>query len=117
MKFNIFKIEYSWYEGEHEETFIGKAVEQNEFGKDLVEARDFAKSLIGKKAGAGNCMGKGYSIECLPEYYEQIIWFLLEKKGYVECCSDEAVSYDVNDNGDGNIALTKYEKEIKESEL
>ena len=49
MEFNLFKIKYTWYEGEYEETSLGKNVKIEEFEKDLIGARDFAKSLIGKK--------------------------------------------------------------------
>ena len=42
MEFNIFKIEYSWPEDEHEVTLLGKNVEVKEFEKDLLEAKDFA---------------------------------------------------------------------------
>ena len=115
--FNIFKIEYDWYEGEHDETLIGKNVEREEFEKDLVEARDFAKSLLGKKEDMGDYLGKGYSIECLPKYYEQIIWFLTEKKGYIICYFDEDINYSVDDNTNHKINLTKSEKTINNTEL
>lgn len=71
--FRIFKIEYNWYEGEHGEIFLGKYVEKEKFEKDLTKAKQFAKSLIGKKVKHQNYLGKGYSVECLPEYYQQII--------------------------------------------
>lgn len=46
---NIFKIEYGWYEGEHEEVLLGKGVEREEFEKDLVKGKEFAESLIDKE--------------------------------------------------------------------
>jgi hypothetical protein len=30
MVFNMFKIEYDWYEGDHEECLLGKNVEREE---------------------------------------------------------------------------------------
>lgn len=117
MKFNIFKIEYHWYEGEYDETFLGKNVERKEFEKDLIEAKNFAKSLVGKKIETGDYLSKGYSVECLPEYYQQIIWFLVDKKGYVECSFNEDITYNLNDDFEGNIKLSKYEKSIIEPEL
>lgn len=118
MRFNIFKIEYDWYEGEHEETFLGKQAEQEEFEKDLIEARDFARSLIGKREDNGDHLRKGYSVECLPEYYKQIILFLLEKKGYAICYLDEEITYCVDDSDNGeNIRLKKYKETTHSSEL
>jgi|GEM_PF-1354371 len=117
--FNIFKIEYDWCEGEHEETLLCKNAKREEFEKDLVEARDFARSLLGKKVKE-NYLGKGYSVECLPEYYGQIIWFLKNKKGYGECYFDEEIYYGVDDNldkKDVGIRLIKFQNMINDSEL
>jgi len=114
---NIFKIEYYWPEDEHEITYLGKDISQEEFEKDLIKAREFAESLIGNKVD-GNYLGKGYSIECLPEFYKQIIWFLVEKLNYVECDIDDDVSYYVDDNSNNKkIGITRSEKQIKNSEL
>lgn len=115
--FNIFKIEYDWCEGEHEETLLAKDIEREEFEKDLVEGRKFAESLIGKEEIRMNYLGKGYSIECLPEYYEQIIWFLINKKGYIECYFDYDITYSVNDEADKKIGLEKSEKKIERKAL
>lgn len=118
MKFNVFKIEYDWYEGDHEETLLCKNVEREEFEKNLIEAKNFAKSLIGKKVDSGDYLGKGYSVECLPEYYEQIIWFLTEKKEYCECNFDEDVIYKVDDSSSGKeIQINKHEKKIEITDL
>ena len=46
---NVFKVEYYWYEGEHEETFLAKGVNEEDFEKDLLEAKDFAEKLKGIK--------------------------------------------------------------------
>ena len=118
MGFNIFKVEYNWYEGEHEEAFLGKSIEREEFEKDLIEAKDFAKSLIGKNYKNRVYLGKGYSVECLPEYYEQIIRFLVENKSYVECYFDNKISYSVDDFDDGKkIHISKCEEKTEISEL
>ena len=83
--FNIFRIEYSWYEGEHDETLVGNYVERNEFEKDLIKAKEFAESLMGIEIkNFEDYLGKGYSVECLPQFYNQIIWFLTNKLNYVD---------------------------------
>ena len=118
--FNIFKIEFYWYEDDHEETFLGKGVEREEFEKDLKEARDFAQSLRGKEVSKGEYLGKGYITECLPEYYEQIVWFLKEKKGYTICYFDNDTYYRIDDSPskeDKDIGLTKFEETINHTEL
>jgi len=114
MEFNIFKIEYTWYEEDYGKTLLCKNVERKEFEKDLIEAKNFAESLIGKKIKRADYLGKGYSVECLPEYYEQIIWFLIEKKGYSECIFDKDIIYSIDDSSNGKkIQIKRYEKEIK----
>lgn len=116
-KLNIFKIEYYWPEGEHEETLLGKNVEREEFEKDVTKAREFAESLIGKEINEGEYLGKGYSVQCLPEYYRQIIWFLTERAGYVICHLDEDVHYTVDDFSNKKINITKSARKIERSEL
>ena len=86
--FNIFKIEYHWYEGEHEETLLVKEIEPEKFEEDLMEAKKFAESLIGIEIKDYDYLGKGYSTECLPEFYEQILWYLTNKLGYIYCNHD-----------------------------
>ena len=114
---NIFKVEYYWYEGEHEECLLIKDVEIEEFEKDLSEAKNFAEKLKGIGIKEGEYLGKGYKIECLPEFYEQIIWFLTEKKEYKECKLDESISYIIDDNSNKEIDITKNEKITKRTEL
>ena len=114
---NIFRIGYTWYEGEHSETLLAKNVERKEFEKDLVKAKNFAVSLIGKKIKKGEYLGKGYRVECLPEYYEQIIWFLIKKLKYMECNYTEDIDYDVCDYSYKEIRINKSEKKIDISEL
>lgn len=79
-----------------------------------MEAKKFAESLIGKKILEGSYLGKGYSVGCLPEYYDQILWFLVEKKGYVECSWDENTEYYIEDGSIENpIAVEKKVKKIE----
>ncbi len=116
--FNIFKIEYDWYEGDHGEIYLGKRVEKEDFEKNLIKAKKFAESLIGKKVKDYNYLGKGYSVECLPEYYEQIIWFLIDKMGYIECYFNNHISYHIDDSSNGKkIELTRFEKDVKHTDL
>ena len=92
-EFNIFNIQYDWYEGEHDETLIGKKISIKEFETDLIEARKFAESLIGKKVKHEEFLGNGYSVECLPQFYEQILWYLTEKLRYIYCYYNENNKY------------------------
>ncbi len=112
---NIYKIEYYWHEGEHRETFLAKDVPEEEFEKDIIQAREFAESLIGKEVEY-DYLGKGYSVECLPQYYAQIIWFLINKLFYIECYIDDYISYRIEDD-DNRIILKKYEKKIEIKEF
>lgn len=116
-KLNIFKIEYNWYEDDHEETLLGKNIEIEDFEKDIIKAKEFAESLIEKEIKEGEYLGKGYRVQCLPEYYEQIIWFLTERLGYVECNYDEGIIYYVDDSNDKKISIIKSEKKIERAEL
>jgi len=114
---NIFKVEYNWFEGDHDEAFLGKDVEAEQFETDLIKAKRFADSLKGKKVKGYNYLGKGYSVECLPEYYAQIVWYLTEKLGYVLCDIDPYTEYDVDDFPDRKIRLTRVKKRIERHKL
>ena|SRR3989338_7458439 len=114
---NIFKIEYNWYEEDHEETLLGKEVSPEEFEKDLLQAKEFAESLIGIEINEGEYLGKGYRVDCLPEYYEQIIWFLIQKLGYIECCYNNTINYDVNDSSHKKIDIIKLERKTEHHTL
>lgn len=113
---NIFKLQYSWYEGEHDEVLLGKDVEREAFEKDLVRAKDFAESLLGKES---NKFGEGYAVECRPEYYGQIVWYLTEKLGYVTCWMDKGVDYSVEDDDSPTekISVIKSERKVERNEL
>ncbi|RLE45802.1 hypothetical protein DRJ22_03535 [Candidatus Woesearchaeota archaeon] len=115
--FNIFRIEYNWYEGEHSETLVGKEVSIEEFEKDLIKAKQFAESLIGKKIKSGEYLGRGYRVECLLEFYEQILWCLTEKLGYIYCYYKEDIYYDIDDLPEKKIQITKFEKKIEKKEI
>lgn len=110
----LFKICYQWYEGEYRETLVGKDVSQEQFEKDITEAKKFAQGLLGIQIKEGSYLGKGYSVACLPEYYNQIIWFLVEKKGYIECSRDERIEYFIDDGTTANPIVV--EKSIKKVE-
>lgn len=114
---NIFKVEYDWCEGEHGEELLGKSVERKEFEKDLIKAKNFAKSLIGKEIKSGEYLGKGYIVQCLPEYYRQIIWFLEKKLGYIICCFDKNISYSIEDFSENEIYVNKTENKRKTTKL
>lgn len=114
---NIFKVSYVWYEGEHGDTLLGKGVSDEEFEEDLVEARKFAESLIGVEIKDYDYLGKGYSVECLPRYYDQIIWFLTEKKGYAECYTNEYVNYFVEDDLGKTISIDKTTKRVESKRI
>ncbi len=114
---NIFKIEYDWYEEDHEDILLGKDIKKEQFEKDLIKAKEFAESLIGKEIQEGGYLGKGYSVECLPEYYHQIVWFLIEKLGYIKCDYDEDITYYVEDDSDKKISVNKSEKKIERKVL
>ena len=114
---NSFKLEYYWYEDEHEETILIKDVKREEFEKDLLEAKQFAEKIKGIKIKEGKYLGKGYNIECLPEFYEQIIWFLKEKKKYKECQFNVDISYIIDDDSNKEINIAKNEKITKRTDL
>ena len=117
MELGIFKIEYDWYEGEHDETLLAKEVSREEFEKDLIEAKNFAMNLLGINVSLGSYLGVGYSVQCLPEYYEQIVWFMTNKKGYVVCNFDEDFRYNIDDSVKEQIGINVLKTVIKNYEL
>ncbi len=110
---NLFKIEYHWYEGEYSEILLGKEVSNEKFEEDFIKAKEFAESLKGKKIKEGDYLGKGYRVECLPEFYGQIIWFLIKKLDYIDYNYDKDVKYDVDDSPTKKIQLSKIENKIE----
>ncbi len=109
---NIFRIEYYWYEGDHELVLFGKDVEQNQFEDDLIGAKAFAEGLCGTEVEGFDYLGKGYSVQCLPEYFGQICWYLETKLGYVICHLDNDLMYEVQDgvSGSEKIAISLLRK-------
>ena len=114
---NIFKINYYWYEGEQEKTLLIKDVRRDDFEKDITEAKAFAENLKGIKIQKGEYIGKGYKVECLPEFYEQMLWFLIEKKKYKRCEYDKNISYIIDDDSNKKIEITRSEKRTKMTQL
>jgi len=114
---NIFKIEYNWYERDHDEILLGKDVKVEEFERDLLKAKKFAESLMGKEIKEGKYLGKGYNVQCLPEFYEQIIWFLTSKLGYIECFYNQNVDYDIDDYPNRKIRIIKSKQDIERNEI
>jgi len=116
--YNIFKIRYEWYEDDADTSYLAKAVNEKQFEKDVTKARDFARSLLGKKIkDLKPYLGKGYSVECLPEFYMQIIWYLIEKLGYLECNIDKWTAYFVEDDYSDKITIRKRTEEYKFKEV
>ena len=71
---NLFKLQYTWYDGEHQSTILATKKEQNEIEEDLKEAASSIR--IDRK--------KEKAVDCLPEAYRRII-DILRQKGYVVC--------------------------------
>ncbi len=113
----IFKIEYHWYEGEYDYNILVKDVSHKEFEKDLIKAKEFAESIVDNKIKEGDYLGKGYCIVCLPEFYEQIIWYLKNKLNYIDCYFDEYIKYSVSDDMSKKISISRGEKNIKWTNL
>ncbi|MBU1004777.1 MAG: hypothetical protein KJ561_03030, partial [Nanoarchaeota archaeon] len=108
-------LDYSWYEGEYESTFLGKCVELKEFEKDLVKAKKFAEGLIGKKIKDHDYLGRGYTVECLPEYYDQVIWFLINKLKYITCYMEDGIRYNILD--DNGIMVRRLREKVEREDL
>ena len=109
---NLFKIEYNWYEGEHEEILLGKAITEEQFEFDLKEAKKYVQSQIGKKDKKSK-----WNVECLPEYYRELLDYLVKKHKYQVCSIDNNISYEVDDNFDKKISITKHKQVINREEL
>jgi len=101
---NAFKIEYSWYEGEHGECWLAKEVEQEQFEADLKEAIVYAST-------------QKYSVSCLPEYYEAIVRYLIKKK-YIEISLNDDISYDIDDGGSSDrIVIALKDRRLRNKDL
>ncbi|MDD3175713.1 MAG: hypothetical protein PHU51_04510 [Candidatus Nanoarchaeia archaeon] len=93
---NIFRIKYTWYEGEEEESLLAKDITEEEFEKDLIQAKNYAQSLIGLEDDE-TAIDK-YSVDCLPNYYAKIIWYLINKLYYFDCAFDKRKTYFIKDD-------------------
>ena len=71
---HLFKLHYTYYEGEHQSTILATTKEQNEIEKDLKEAVNSVK--INRK--------EENLSDCVPEAWERVI-NILKQKGYVVC--------------------------------
>ena len=96
---HLFKLQYSWYEGEFGSTILATTKENEEIEQDL---REIANSIrINRKKEEG-------AHDCLPEAYRRIVNFL-EQKGYTVCYFLSDPEYYVDDVGFiKNIRLHKY---------
>lgn len=103
--------------GDHDEILLGKNVETEEFEKDLINAKKFSESLMGIEIKDGEYLGKGYRIQCLPEFYEQIIWFLTSELNYLKCYYDGNINYNIDDDSNKKIEIIKVKKKIERSEI
>ena len=71
---HLFKLQYSWYEGEFGSTILATTKEEEEIEHDL---KEIANSIrIDRK--------KEDAVDCKPEAYRRII-SILEQKGYIVC--------------------------------
>jgi len=68
MSLNIFKISYSWYDGDKDEVFLVKDISENDFEKELMVCVHNAYTNITEE-----------DIVCVPVWYGKIIELMLEK--------------------------------------
>ena len=71
---HLFKLQYSWHEGEYDSTILATTKEQKEIEEDLKEAASSVK--IDEK--------KEKDVDCLPTAYDKIV-NILTRKGYTVC--------------------------------
>lgn len=71
---NLFKLQYSWHEGEFQSCILATTKEQKQIEKDLKEAASSVK--IDEK--------KEKDVDCLPTAYDKIV-NILTRKGYTVC--------------------------------
>ncbi|MBI3026612.1 hypothetical protein HYY70_00725 [Candidatus Woesearchaeota archaeon] len=71
---HLFKLQYSWYEGEFDSTILATTKEKEEIEHDL---REIANSIIIDRK-------KEDAVDCKPVAYQGII-SILEQKGYTVC--------------------------------
>lgn len=110
---NIFKINFFWWE-DYGKNLLAKDVTIDEFEKDLIQAKNYAQSLIGFEDDE-NAIEK-YSVECLPEYYDKIIWFLTKKLNYFLCNFDKDKTYYVEED-DKKILILRKDRVFTRNEV
>lgn len=115
--FIINKLEYFWYEGEHWAMLLGKNSDENNFKRDIIKAKKYVESLIRKNEKKKDSSEYNDDMMCLPHFYREIIQYLTEKLGYVQCDYDDRVSYQVDENPLRKISVTKSEQIISTTEL
>jgi len=98
---NLFKLEYSWYEGEYNNIVLATTKKKEEIEKDLKEANKKTKIKEG--------------VDCLPTKYNLIINFL-ERRGYIICNFIKDQIYSVDDDVVRKKKNT-YKIENKESKI
>lgn len=111
---NLYKFKYYWCEGEEQTTYLAKNVNESEFLTDLAQALEFANSLRGTELETNKFFeaGKNYGVECLPEYYAQVIYYMTEKLKYYEIDQDDRVEYILDDHTNG-LTVQKREETVK----
>ena len=107
---NLFKIQYSWYDGDEDEILLAKDATQEQFDKDIMEARDIAQSLIKTSNSMTNI--EHYNVECLPSFYQEVIKYLQKQKGYIEISPNDDFHYEVHDKGSENKEIEIIKVEI-----
>ena len=96
---HLFKLQYSWYEGEFQSTILATAKEKEEIEQDLKEIASSIRIDRKKEEGAH---------DCLPEAYRRIVNFL-EQKGYTVCYFLSDPEYYVEEIGFlKSVKLYKY---------
>ena len=99
---NLFKLQYTWYEGEFQSYILATTKDKKGIEKDLKEA---IKKI------------KNDDVDCLPSKYSRIIDFLI-KKGYLICNFIENPVYEVDDDMSFkklNKIINRYKIENKET--
>ncbi|MBU0627922.1 MAG: hypothetical protein KKC75_01925 [Nanoarchaeota archaeon] len=54
-------------------------------------------------------------MECLPEYYDQVIWFLINKLKYITCYMEDGIRYNILD--DNGIMVRRLREKVEREDL
>ncbi|MEK6869095.1 MAG: hypothetical protein AABX74_02615 [Nanoarchaeota archaeon] len=71
---HIFRLQYTWYEGEHDSTILATTKEKEEIEKDLKDAASLIETDVKREKEA----------VYKPDAYQRIIE-ILKQKGYIVC--------------------------------